>query len=158
MSDADRDRDPSGRARNARPRDELGRPLPRGAPDVPRAPEGLVRSPDETLTEAQRLLDDGRPFHAHEVLEDAWKATEGPDRELWRGLAQLAVAMTHAARGNEAGAASLFRRSAETLAPFTDDAPFDVDVRSLRAWAHDAATRTPDSLIAPRLRGERSAR
>lgn len=158
MSDADRDRDPSGRARNARPRDELGRPLPRGAPDVARAPEGLVRSADETLAEAQRLLDAGRPFHAHEVLEDAWKATDGPDRELWRGLAQLAVAMTHAARGNAVGATSLFRRSAETLAPFAEHPPFDVDVRALRTWADDTAARAADPLTAPRLRRAPSAR
>ena len=30
--------------------------------------------PLESLAEAQRLLDAGRPFHAHEVLEGTWKA------------------------------------------------------------------------------------
>ncbi|MYS16668.1 DUF309 domain-containing protein, partial [Streptomyces sp. SID4982] len=67
-----RDRDPEGRARNARPRDGLGRPLPYGTDGVERQPEGVVRSPDETLAEAQELLDGGKPFHAHEVFEDAW--------------------------------------------------------------------------------------
>ncbi|MER6901906.1 DUF309 domain-containing protein, partial [Amycolatopsis sp. NPDC000740] len=86
-----RDRDDQGRARNARPRDGLGRPLPYGSDGVPRQPEGVQRTPAETLAEAQHLLDAGRPFHAHEVFEDAWKATDGPERELWRGLAQLAV-------------------------------------------------------------------
>ncbi|MDT7800531.1 MAG: uncharacterized protein QOI78_3964, partial [Actinomycetota bacterium] len=92
-----RDRDAEGRARNARPRDGLGRPLPYGADGVERQPEGVVRTPAQTLAEAQRLLDDGKPFHAHEVFEDAWKTSDGPDRELWRGLAQLAVGLTHAA-------------------------------------------------------------
>ena len=69
---ADRDRDAAGRARNARPRDALGRPLPYGAAGEERASEGVVRTPDDALAEAQALLDAGRPFHAHEVLEDAW--------------------------------------------------------------------------------------
>ncbi len=69
-----RDRDTAGRARNARPRDALGRPLPYGEVGEDRAPEGVVRTPAQTLAEAQRLLDAGRPFHAHEVLEDAWKS------------------------------------------------------------------------------------
>ncbi len=38
-------------------------------------------------------------FHAHEVLEDAWKTGPEAQRELWRGLAQLAVGLTHAAPG-----------------------------------------------------------
>ncbi|EST35421.1 hypothetical protein M878_06270, partial [Streptomyces roseochromogenus subsp. oscitans DS 12.976] len=63
-SDA-RDRDADGRARSARPRDGLGRPLPYGAEGVARQPEGVKRTPDETVTEAQGLLDAGKPFHAH---------------------------------------------------------------------------------------------
>ena len=55
----DRDRDAEGRARNARPRDALGRPLPYGAAGEERAPEGVVRTPAETLAEAQALLDAG---------------------------------------------------------------------------------------------------
>src|SRR4051794_41258283 len=81
----DRDRDADGRARNARPRDALGRPLPYGAAGEERAPEGVVRSPDRALAEAQELLDAGRPFHAHEVLEDAWKSAPAEERQLWRG-------------------------------------------------------------------------
>jgi uncharacterized protein len=115
---AGRDRDIAGRARSARPRDGLGRPLPYGAAGVERAPEGVRRTVAQTLVEAQRLLDAGRPFHAHEVFEDAWKGEPGPERELWRGLAQLAVGLTHAARGNLAGAASLLRRGADVIEPF----------------------------------------
>ena len=69
-----RDRDIRGRAHNARPRDGLGRPLPRGSDGVERVPDDLVLPPLESLAEAQRLLDLGRPFHAHEVLEGTWKA------------------------------------------------------------------------------------
>ncbi|NEB67923.1 DUF309 domain-containing protein, partial [Streptomyces fulvissimus] len=62
MNETRRDRDTEGRARNARPRDGLGRPLPYGTPGVERQPEGVVRTPRETLREAQRLLDAGMPF------------------------------------------------------------------------------------------------
>src|SRR5260370_12982698 len=80
---------------NTRPRDKLGRPLPYGAPGVERQPEDVSRTPDEALADAQRLFDAGLPFHAHEVLEDAWKAAPPGERALWRGLAQLAVGVSH---------------------------------------------------------------
>ncbi|WP_443047059.1 DUF309 domain-containing protein [Streptomyces sp. HB2AG] len=129
------DRDPSGRARNARPRDGLGRPLPYGSPGVPRLPEGVVRSPQEALAEAQRLLDDGMPFHAHEVLEDAWKSSPEPERALWRGLAQFAVGLTHALRGNRAGAGALLRRAVENVAPYQERPPHGIDVAGLTRWS-----------------------
>jgi hypothetical protein len=88
---AERERDSRGRPLNARPRDGLGRPLPRGAAGVARVPEDVALPPDAALTEAQRLLDDGLPFHAHEVLEASWKAAAPAERELWQGLAQLAA-------------------------------------------------------------------
>ena len=144
----DRDRDDAGRARNARPRDGLGRPLPYGVVGVERAPEGAVRTPAETVRVARALLDEGRPFHAHEVYEDAWKATPGPDRELWRGMAQLAVGVTHARRGNLRGASSLLRRGADVIEPFADDPGVDfLDVRALMTWARQAAA---DPVLAQR--------
>jgi hypothetical protein len=153
---ADRDRDTAGRARNERPRDRLGRPLPRGLPGVPRQPEGILRSPDETLLEAQRLLDDGMPFHAHEVLEDAWKSAPEATRGLWKGLAQLAVGATHAARGNITGAVNLLGRGADHLEPYQDDPPYGIDIAGLLAWSrgHTATLAAgPGQLPVPRLRG-----
>jgi uncharacterized protein len=124
---AGRDRDAGGRARNARPRDELGRPLSRSAAqDVPRIPDDLVVSPAEAAARGGRLLAEGRPFHAHEVFEAAWKSLPGPERELWRGLAQVAVGLTHARRGNAPGAVALLRRGAGQVAEFAA-APGEVD-------------------------------
>ncbi|QFU87722.1 DUF309 domain-containing protein [Amycolatopsis sp. YIM 10] len=134
-----RDRDPEGRARNARPRDGLGRPLPYGSPGVERQPEGVERTPAETLTEAQRLLDAGMPFHAHEVFEDAWKTGVEADEGLWRGMAQLAVGLTHAARGNAVGGASLLRRGAANVEPYRADAPYGIDIAGLLQWAASLA-------------------
>lgn len=153
----ERDRDEAGRARNERPRDSLGRPLPYGVPGVPRQPEGVVRSPDETLREAQRLLDDGMPFHAHEVLEDAWKTAPEASRALWKGLAQLAVGATHAARGNTRGAVALLRRGADHIEPYQDEPAHGVDVTGLLRWARDHAAALEDGddeLPVPRLRGD----
>jgi hypothetical protein len=73
-------------------------------------PEDIVLGPEEALAEAQRLLDAGYPFHAHEVLEGAWKTADVPDRGMWKGLAQLAVGLTHLQRGNTTGAVALLRR------------------------------------------------
>jgi hypothetical protein len=115
---AGRDRDSAGRARNARPRDGLGRPLPRGADGEAPAPDAPALPPDAALDAAQRLLDAGRPFHAHEVLEAAWKAAPAAERDLWQGLAQLAVGLTHARRGNAAGAAALLRRGASRISAY----------------------------------------
>jgi hypothetical protein len=138
-----RDRDPGGRARNARPRDGLGRPLPRSAPgdpDAPRIPDDLVVTPAEAAELGGRLLAEGRPFHAHEVFEAAWKSTPAPDRELWRGLAQVAVGLTHARRGNTSGAVALLRRGAGHVRQHpANDA--GVDAVYLAAQAEEIAAR-----------------
>ena len=155
--DLDRERDEAGRPRNARPRDELGRPLPRGDSGVVRVPDDLVLTPADSLVEAQRLLDEGMPFHAHEVLEAAWKAAPDAERDLWQGLAQLAVGLTHALRGNSAGAATLLRRGADRIAGYVDGPPYGVDVTGLLDWSRSLAGRLADPsaavgpLGAPRL-------
>lgn len=129
-----RDRDPAGRPRSARPRDAAGRPLPPGSANaVAGVPDDLLLSPDASLDEAQRLLDVGRPFTAHEVLEAAWKQAPAEERELWRGLAQLAVGLTHLQRGNGRGAVALLRRAAANLTPYTGHPPYRVDVAGLVA-------------------------
>jgi hypothetical protein len=140
-----RDRDAAGRARNARPRDAAGRPLPRGAVGVERVPDDLVLDPQESVDEAQRLLDEGMPFHAHEVLEAAWKAAEPAQRELWRGLAQLAVGLTHLQRGNARGAVALLRRGAAHVvgwqAGWTGPPPGDLALDDLVRHAETLADR-----------------
>jgi len=113
----ERDRDPAGRARQAGRRGALGRPLPYGAEGVEPVPEDPL-PPDETLRTARELVGAGRPFSAHEVLEARWKAGPEEERDLWQGLAQLCVAATHAARGNQVGADRLFDRAAGRLTAF----------------------------------------
>lgn len=153
-----RDRDPQGRARSARPRDAYGRPLPRGTEGEERVPDDYAAAPAEALAEAQRLLDADRPFHAHEVLEAVWKSAPGPERELWRGLAQLAVGFTHVRRGNATGACSLLRRAADRIAA-CPRAPHAIAAPGLAAHARAVAdlietaglAAVTDEHLAPRL-------
>lgn len=81
---------------------------------------------------AQRLLSEGRPFHAHEVLEASWKAAPADERDLWQGLAQVAVGLTHALRGNARGAVALLSRGADRLSRYPARGPHDIDVAGLR--------------------------
>ncbi|MFH8607001.1 DUF309 domain-containing protein [Streptomyces sp. NPDC018029] len=163
-SGRERDRDEEGRARNQRPRDGLGRPLPYGTDGVPRQPEGVVRAPEESVAEAQALLDAGRPFHAHEVFEDAWKSGPETERGLWKGLAQLAVGLTHSARGNTTGGARLLLRGAGAVSEWSEqtgqDRPYGIGVAELGTWAETLAgrlereeTAVDAASHAPRLRG-----
>ncbi len=153
-----RDRDEGGRARSARPRDAYGRPLPHGAEGEERVPDDYAAPPDEALAEAQRLLDADRPFHAHEVLEAAWKSAPESERDLWQGLAQLAVGFTHVRRGNPRGARSLLNRAADRIAAY-DPAPHGIDAAGLAAHARALADRVtetdlseiPGEALAPRL-------
>ncbi|QES47211.1 DUF309 domain-containing protein [Streptomyces venezuelae] len=116
--------------------------MPYGEAGVERQPEGVVRAPAETVREAQRLLDAGMPFHAHEVFEDAWKSGPEAEAPLWRGLAQLAVGLTHAARGNAVGGARLLRRGAGQIAGL--GTPYGIDTAGLARWAGALAGRVAD--------------
>ena len=111
--------------------------------------------PQESLTEAQRLLDAERPFHAHEVLEGTWKAAPPAERDLWQGLAQLAVGLTHQRRGNRRGAVTLLRRGAARITPYAVESPHGIDVAGLVAYAQRLAADVEaggDEASVPRLR------
>ncbi len=106
-------------------------------------PDELHLSVDDTVALAQRYLDSGRPFHAHEVLEALWKTQPASERDLWQGLAQIAVGLTHAMRGNPVGATTLLRRGAGLVANYSGD-PHDIDIVGVLAWAAALAA-SPDA-------------
>lgn len=122
-----------------RPRDALGRPLPAGA-DPSAAVAGVSMRPllsdEEAWTAALAYLDDGFPFHAHEVCELRWRACPPEDRAAWQALAQWGAALTHAARGNRVGAASVAARARENLAA-APRIPACVDVPRVRSSCQD---------------------
>lgn len=151
---AERDRDNSGRPRNARPRDALGRLLPPGSEGVARIPDDLELSPRESLAYAQELLDQGLAFAAHEVLEAAWKSGPVEEKPLWQGLAQLAVGITHIQRGNRGGAIALLRRGSGRFGEVGHPSPHLVDVDGLVCWAAALVTdlEARAEISPPRLR------
>jgi uncharacterized protein len=155
-----RDRDPAGRPRNARPRDALGRPLDRpgadglgadglGAGGEARIPDDLMLAGPDAARLADELLRAGRPFHAHEVLEASWKSGPASERDLWQGLAQVAVGLTHAHRGNARGAVALLSRGAQRVRayqaqatpPSDPDRPYGIDLAAFLAASDDLAAR-----------------
>ena len=149
-----RDRDPAtGRPRNARPRDALGRPLDRAESEAGQAPipDDLAITGSDAAGLADQLLREGRPFHAHEVLEAAWKSAPPRERDLWQGLAQIAVGLTHARRGNARGAVALLRRGAQRIRAHQDqpdppagperDQPYGMDIPAILAASEDLAAR-----------------
>lgn len=145
-----RDRDAAGRPRQARPRDALGRPLAYGAVGVEPVPEEPL-PPTESLRVARTLVHDGRPFAAHEVLEARWKAAPVEERELWQGLAQLCVGLTHAARGNTVGALRLVERGANRLEAYGggEGPTYGLDLAAVVACARARAAQGPDGRAGP---------
>lgn len=131
-----RDRDVEGRARQARPRDALGRPLPYSARGVEAVSEEPL-PPAETIATAKALIEAGRPFSAHEIYETRWKSCPAAERELWQGMAQLCVAVTHAMRGNQRGGLRLLERGSGRLGRYAEgDGPtYGLDLGAETAWA-----------------------
>jgi hypothetical protein len=137
-----RDRDEEGRPRQARPRDALGRPLPYGAAGVePVSEEPLP--PYETVEKAMALLREGRPFSAHEVFEARWKDAPDEERDLWQGMAQICVGLTHVARGNTVGASRLVERGGGRLEAYAGSGgpAYGMDVLGFLAEARATVAR-----------------
>lgn len=116
-----------------RARDALGRPVDADSPAAVEPVSEEPLAPYDAVALARSLLSSGRAFSAHEVLEASWKAAPPHERDLWQGLAQVCVGLTHLQRGNRLGAARLLRRGAGRL---DDRQPsYGVDVPRVRADA-----------------------
>lgn len=116
------------RLSNTRPRDVLGRPLPWGAEGEPMVPDREFIASSDAVAEAMEYLRSGRPFHAHEVLEQRWRCAPEDEREWWRALAQAAAGVTQAARGNPVGAQRLRDRARATVSTHVTPAELEPDV------------------------------
>jgi predicted metal-dependent hydrolase len=120
-----------------RARDAAGRPVPADSPEaVEPVPEEPL-PPYDALALARDLLARGRPFFAHDVLEARWKAAPAQERDLWQGLAQVCVGLTHLQRGNRVGGVRLLRRGAGRLQDWSGPS-YGVDVPAVvnQAQAH----------------------
>lgn len=65
-----------------------------------------------------RRFDAGKYHAAHEVLDELWEGTQGPDADFYKGLLQAAIAMHHFERGNLEGARKLYSGHRRYLAPY----------------------------------------
>jgi predicted metal-dependent hydrolase len=93
----------------------------------------------ETISHAHELLAEGRPFSAHEVYEARWKAGPDSERELWQGLAQLCVGITHSERGNHVGALRLIGRARRRLQTYlaSGGPSYGLDLNKIISWIQD---------------------
>lgn len=70
------------------------------------------------LDEAVLLFDAGSYHAAHEVLDELWEETSGPDADFYKGLIQACIALHHFAGGNLDGARKLYSGHRRYLAPY----------------------------------------
>ena len=66
------------------------------------------------------LFNQGNFYEAHEVLEDVWRETSGPQKSFLQALIQIAVALHHHSTGNVVGARSLLAKASRRLAGCPD--------------------------------------
>ena len=59
-------------------------------------------------------------FEAHEVWEDVWTESSGPERRFYQGLIQAAVALHHFRNGNVRGATKLYRTGRAYMEPLDE--------------------------------------
>jgi uncharacterized protein len=70
------------------------------------------------VIEGIQLINIGEFFIAHEVLENVWRDTPMPIRQLYQGLIQYSVARLHIHNNNRQGALKTLVRSTKNLKPF----------------------------------------
>ena len=102
-----------------RPRDQLGRPQPWGAPNTLELEDYDALPLERNHALARGHFNAGRFFPAHEAWETAWKqARDTSDAELFKGLSQLGAGYVHLLRGNAHGAVTLLRRAASRVGSY----------------------------------------
>ncbi len=71
-------------------------------------------------------------YRCHDLFEELWHETMGPDRPAIQGLLQIAVAHLHLELGNRNGAMLLIGEGLGRLAPYGDQA-LGLDLRPLKS-------------------------
>jgi predicted metal-dependent hydrolase len=61
------------------------------------------------------LFNQGDYFEAHEVWEELWMDSTGPDKRFYQGLIQAAVGLCHFCNGNVRGAVKLYHSSRDYM-------------------------------------------
>ncbi len=71
-----------------------------------------------TLSDAVQLFNAQEFFACHDILEEIWSETIGPEREFYQGLIHAAVALFHFSEGNLTGARKMYGSAIRYLRPF----------------------------------------
>jgi uncharacterized protein len=101
-----------------------------------------------------RLFNERHFFDAHEVWEDVWRESSGPEKKFLQGLIQVAVAFHHHSTGNLVGARSLLERARKNLAEYPEEfggIGLTALLNSMLAW-RDAIAMDKDLAEFPRIR------
>lgn len=85
---------------------------------------------DPRIDEGIRLFNEGEYFECHDVLEDFWTEQTGPEKPLFQGLIQAAVAMFHFEEGNLGGARRMSLSSRAYLSSFVPETA-GIDIEGL---------------------------
>jgi uncharacterized protein len=84
-------------------------------------------------------------FQSHEVWEDLWRETAGPEKEFLKGLIQAAVALYHLERGNIVGARRLLDGARQHLTPYAPNY-LGLDVEQLLDQVAECFAAIPDDV------------
>ncbi len=87
------------------------------------------------LERASELFNRKKYFECHDLLEDAWTGTRGPERDFLQGLIHTAVGMYHIAAENYKGAVSQLGAGVVALERFRPEREgLDVDGLLAGVW------------------------
>lgn len=100
---------------------------------------------EATLEAAIDLFDGGHYLAAHELFEELWEDTHGPESAFYQGLLQAAVALHHLEGGNREGAEKLHADARRSLAAYL---PRHADV-DLARFLRELGARLQPALGAP---------
>ncbi|WP_320664374.1 DUF309 domain-containing protein [Prochlorococcus sp. MIT 1223] len=76
--------------------------------NLPERKEGLEITNDERFIKGLKLFNSADWYKAHDLFEDLWHETYGPERSTIQGILQIAVAQVHLESGNTNGAKILY--------------------------------------------------
>ena len=75
----------------------------------------------EQYREGLRLFNEEEFFECHDVLEELWSETVGPERKFLQGLIQASIALFHFGNENFGGAKKLYLSAIKNLDPHGDE-------------------------------------
>ncbi len=85
---------------------------------------------DPRFTQAIELFNQQEFFACHDVLEELWGETLGPERQFYQGLIHAAISLFHFGEGNLGGARKMYGSAVTYLTPYQPDF-MNVDVDRL---------------------------